>query len=168
MIADLDLNPFSLLTRALTWSLVTMTNGFGTFGVLRSIGAFGLAIVALTVILRTLLFPAFAWQLRTTKRSQSSAAKLAPQMSELRKKYKGQPQKLSAEMSKLHREHGVNPAASAIGCIPMLLQSALIYPLYSAIRDASQTTRHDLGFLWVYGIRFEDRNLIATTDPPVI
>ena len=147
MIAALDLNPFDILISIFSFILATLHSAFSSVGPLRAIGSFGLAIVALTIIMRTLLFPLFAWQLRITKRTQAETAKIQPQLAELRKKYKGQ--KLNEEVQKVYREHNANPMGMMLGCVPMVIQALLIYPLYFAIRSASKNLRTDLGFLWI-------------------
>ncbi len=149
MTADLDLNPFDLLTRAFSFVLEKLQAGFDAVPILHSIGSVGLAIIALTLILRSLLFPIFAWQIRTMRRSQTEMARIQPEMTELKKKYKGQPQKFQAEMQKLYREHGVSPTSSLQGCFPTVIQGIIVWPLYNAIRSLSNGLHTDLGFLWI-------------------
>ncbi len=153
MIADLDLNPFSLLTKGLTFLLEKMSQGFGSVPGLVDIGTFGLAVIALTLILRTFLFPLFAWQLRTTRRSATEMTKIAPLLHEVRKKYKGQPQKMQAEMQKVYREHGISQFSSMQGCFPMVIQAMIIFPLYSSIKGASGALTSGLHFLWIPNIQ---------------
>jgi YidC/Oxa1 family membrane protein insertase len=89
---------FTFLANPFQWVLERLTSAFS--GPLDAIGPFGVAVIVLTIAIRALLFPVFGWQLRTSRRIQSEQRKVAPQLQELRKKYKGQPQKLSAEMNK--------------------------------------------------------------------
>ncbi len=149
MIAALNLNPLDLLTQAFAFSLEKMVLVFEHVWILSAIGAFGLAIIVLTLVLRSILFPVFAWQMRTMRKSQAGMAKLAPELQELRKRYKGQAQKLNQEMQKLYREHGISPTAPMKGCLPMALQSVIIFPLYWAIQNASKNLQGGLGFLWI-------------------
>ena len=74
-----------------------------------------LVVVAVIALLSAVLFPVFNWQLRTSRRIQSEQRKVAPQIQELRKKYKKEPQKLSAEMNKVYREHGISPFSGLTG-----------------------------------------------------
>jgi YidC/Oxa1 family membrane protein insertase len=121
--------------------------------VLADIGAFGIAVIVTTLIIRTFLFPLFAWQLRNSRRMQEQQRKVGPAMAEIRKKYKGQPQKMTEEIQKLYREHNMNPLSGLSGCLPMLVQLPVIYSLYNGIRDAVRTliSAHghaDVHFLW--------------------
>jgi YidC/Oxa1 family membrane protein insertase len=123
------------------------TNGPG-----HAIGAFGLAVIVTTLVIRTLLFPLFTWQLRTSRRIQAEQRKIAPEMTELRKKYKKDPQKLNAEMMKLYKEHNINPLSQLSGCLPILVQWPIIAELYRAISSVQGTLHSDLGFLWISNV----------------
>jgi YidC/Oxa1 family membrane protein insertase len=56
---------------------------------------------------------------------------LAPQMQELRKRYKGDRQKLNEEMMKLYRENGANPLS---GCLPLVAQLPVFFALFGVLR----------------------------------
>jgi membrane protein insertase Oxa1/YidC/SpoIIIJ len=90
---------------------------FSNVPLLASIGAYGLAIVVLTIGIRLILSPLQQFQLVTQRKSMLEQRKLAPEVGELRKKYKKEPQKLQAEMTKLYAEHGINPFAGLVGCL---------------------------------------------------
>ena len=98
--------------------------------VVAAIGAYGVAIIILTVIIRLLLAPLQQFQLVTQRRTMVEQRKLAPEVAELRKKYKKDPQKLNAEMMKLYQEHGVNPLGGLIGCLPLIVQLPILTALY--------------------------------------
>jgi len=102
-------------------------------------GSFGLAIIALTVIVRLVSWPLTRRQLQSTKALQD----MQPKMQELQKKYGKNQQKLQQEMMKLYKEAGVNP----LGCLwPMLIQLPIWIALYQAIMKALATTpEHLLG-----------------------
>jgi YidC/Oxa1 family membrane protein insertase len=144
------MNPFAFLANPFQWILEELTKLFSSVGPIASIGAFGVAVIVLTIAIRAVLFPVFGWQLRTSRRIQSEQRRVAPQLQELRKKYKGQPQKLSAEMNKVYREHGISPFSGLTGCIPALVQMPVLIGLYYSISNA---TKHlnpmDKGFLWI-------------------
>ena len=93
------------------------------------IGNWGWAIVALTLIIRLILFP-------LTYKSMMSMNKLkelAPKMTELREKYKGDPQKLNLHMMELYKKHGANPFA---GCLPIILQIPIFFAIYRVLQNA--------------------------------
>jgi YidC/Oxa1 family membrane protein insertase len=99
--------------------------------------SFGLAIIALTIIVRLILWPLTRRQLDSTKAMQS----MQPKIQELQKKYGKNQQKLQQEMMKLYKEAGINP----MGCLwPMLIQFPIWIALYQAIMKALATTPENL------------------------
>jgi YidC/Oxa1 family membrane protein insertase len=100
-------------------------------------GSFGLAIIALTIIVRLVTWPLNKRQLNSTKALQE----MQPKIQELQKKYGKNQQKLQQEMMKLYKEAGVNP----LGCLwPMLVQFPIWIALYQAIMRALATTPENL------------------------
>jgi YidC/Oxa1 family membrane protein insertase len=99
--------------------------------------SFGLAIIALTIIVRLVTWPLNKRQLNSTKALQE----MQPKIQELQKKYGKNQQKLQQEMMKLYKEAGVNP----LGCLwPMLVQFPIWIALYQAIMRALATTPENL------------------------
>ena len=99
--------------------------------------SFGLAIIALTAVIRLILWPLTKRQLKSTKALQD----MQPKMQELQKKYGKNQQKLQQEMLKLYKEAGVNP----LGCLwPMLIQFPIWIALYQSIMRALATTPENL------------------------
>jgi len=87
---------------------------------------FGLAVIALTVLIRAAMYPLTIKQLKATKAMQSIQNELA----ELQKKYAKDRQKLAQEQLRLYRQSGMNP----LGCVlPMLIQLPVWIALYQAI-----------------------------------
>lgn len=95
-----------------------------------SIGAYGVAIVVLTILIRLLLSPLQQFQLLTQRKTMVEQRKLAPEVAELRKKHKKDPQRLNQEMMKLYQEHGVNPLGGLVGCLPLIVQLPILTALY--------------------------------------
>jgi YidC/Oxa1 family membrane protein insertase len=89
--------------------------------------AWGLSIVILVVLIRICLIPLFVKQVH----AQRKMAQHAPHLQELKKKYKGDKQKLNEETMKFYKENGVNPLA---GCLPMIPQMIVFYALFSVLR----------------------------------
>jgi len=87
---------------------------------------FGLAIIALTIVVRAATVPLTLKQLGATKALQE----LQPKMAELQKKYGRDKAKLAQEQMRLYRESGVSPA----GCMfPMLVQFPIWIALFQSI-----------------------------------
>lgn len=85
-----------------------------------------LAIIALTVIIRLLLFPLTAQQQKSSKAMQE----VQPQLRKLQEKYKNDREALAKAQMDLYREHGINPLA---GCLPLFIQLPILIALYQAI-----------------------------------
>jgi YidC/Oxa1 family membrane protein insertase len=93
--------------------------------------ALGFAIIALTVIIRFLLYPITTQQLKTSKKMQE----LTPHLADLKKKHKDDPKKLQQETMQLYSKHGVNPLA---GCLPTILQMIVLFGLYAVLSEISK------------------------------
>jgi YidC/Oxa1 family membrane protein insertase len=111
----------------------------------------GLAIIAFTIIVKTLLLPLTVKSIRSSKAMQE----LAPKIKELQKKHGGDRQKASAETMALYQAHGVNPMA---GCLPMLIQMPIFFGVYFGIREMSGSGAEEWanGFLWLDSLKDAD------------
>jgi YidC/Oxa1 family membrane protein insertase len=108
----------------------------------------GLAIIALSLLVYLLLYPLTLKQMRSMKEMQA----VQPKVEELRKLYKDNPQKLNKEIMELYRAHKVNPLG---GCLPMLLQMPIFFALYQVlIRSVALKGAH---FLWIKDLSEPDR-----------
>ena len=110
--------------------------------ILETIGAYGMAIIVLTIVIRLILAPLQQFQLVTQRRSMAEQRKLAPQVADLRKKYKKDAQKLNAEMMKLYQEHGVNPLGGLVGCLPLVVQMPILMALYYVFTGFAHSHTH--------------------------
>ncbi len=89
--------------------------------------AWGLSIAVLVMLIRLCLVPLFVKQVN----AQRKMAQHAPQLQELRKKYKNDKQRLQEETMKFYKENGVNPLA---GCLPMIPQMIIFISLFGVLR----------------------------------
>ena len=80
--------------------------------------------------MRLLLVPLFIKQMHATRKMTA----LAPQVAELKKKYKNDKQKLNEETMKLYKENGANPLA---GCLPVVAQLPVFFALFGVLRAIS-------------------------------
>ena len=128
------------------WGLTVLYHTFAGVPGLEWIGAYGLAIIALTVIIKLLLAPLYQLQLSMSRKSMLEQRKLAPEVAKLKKKYKGDPQKLNTATMELYKEHGVNPLGGLAGCLPAVAQFPILTALYWAF---SQYKVEDAHFLFV-------------------
>ena len=102
--------------------------------------AWGLAIILLTITVRTAIWPLHAKSTHTMKRM----AKLQPEMAKLKEKYGDDPNKLNTEMMGLYRKFGINPLG---GCLPMLIQIPIFFGFYRMLQYAVELRGQ--GVLWV-------------------
>ena len=86
------------------------------------------AIVALTIIVRTVLLPLTVRQIH----SMQSLQRHAPEMKAIQQKYKGDRERLNEELMKFYRENNINPAAS---CLPLVAQIPVFISLFFVLRD---------------------------------
>lgn len=88
----------------------------------------GVSIIIVTILVKLVLFP-------LTKKSSLAQLKMQevqPRMQEIQAKYKGNPEKMNAEMAKLYQETGYNPMS---GCLPMLIQIPIIWAMYNLFNN---------------------------------
>jgi len=94
---------------------------------------FGFSIILLTMIIRLALFPLMSAQLKSSKKMQQ----LAPELAEIKSKFKGDSKRQQAETMALYKKYGINPAA---GCVPVVVQLPIIWGLYSVLQTAVKQT----------------------------
>jgi YidC/Oxa1 family membrane protein insertase len=112
--------------------------------IIATIGAYGVAIIVVTILIRLALAPLQQFQLVTQRRTVAEQRKLAPEVALLKKKYGKDAQKLNAEMMKLYQEHGVNPLGGLVGCLPLLVQIPVLTALYWVFRNTHVGSPHFL------------------------
>jgi YidC/Oxa1 family membrane protein insertase len=135
---------WAIFGQSLTWLLNHIYAAVNGNPIADTIGAYGIAIIIVTIIIRLLLAPLQQFQLLNQRKTMAEQRKLAPQVAELRKKFKKEPQKLNAEMMKLYQEHGVNPLGGLIGCLPLIVQLPVLTALYYVFRGAHVEAPHFL------------------------
>ena len=89
-------------------------------------GSYGLAIIALTVIVRLCLWPLGVSQQRSMRAMQI----LQPKMKLIQERYKNDPQTMQRKMMEFYKEHKFNPMS---GCLPLLIQMPIFILLYAAL-----------------------------------
>ena len=116
------------------------------------VGNFGLAILALTVVVKLVFFPlankAYA--------SMAKIKKLQPKQEELKKKYGDDPTKMQQEMMALYQREKINPLA---GCLPILIQIPVFYALYKVLYVTIEM-RHAPFFGWIQDLSARDPTTI--------
>ena len=140
---------WAIFGQSLSWGLTWLYHTFQALGPMDAIGAYGLAIIALTILIKLALSPLYQLQLSLSKKSMQEQRRIAPMLAEVRKKYKSDPQKQQQEMMKLYKEHGVNPLGGLSGCLPSLLQLPILTALYYVFLGNARRNEFPDHFLWV-------------------
>lgn len=104
------------------------------------LGNYGLAIILLTLLIKTVFLPLNVISFRSMKAMQE----LQPEIKALRERVKD-PTQLNQETMSLYKKRGVNPMG---GCLPMVLQIPVFFGLYTALLN-SVDLRHAPFGLWV-------------------
>jgi YidC/Oxa1 family membrane protein insertase len=131
-----DIIPFgaSIFGAINRWVMQPMFQFLATF-----IGSAGLVILALTLVVKLLLYPLTYRMVH----SQAKMAALKPKIDDLRKKFGADQQAMSVETMKMYSEHHVNPLG---GCLPIVLQMPIWFALYRFFPAAIEFRQ--AGFLW--------------------
>ncbi len=115
-------------------------------------GNWGWAIIALTILIRTVLYP-------LTYKGMVSMQKIkdiAPQVKAVQAKYKGDPQRMNAAVMELYKKHGANPLG---GCLPMLLQIPVFFAIYRVLLNAVELQGAEWA-LWIDDLSRMDSTFI--------
>jgi YidC/Oxa1 family membrane protein insertase len=94
--------------------------------------SYGLAIIALTVVIRLALFPLSAGSIRSARRMRIAQPVMQKRQAEIKSRYASNPQKQQEELGKLMKEFG-SPLA---GCLPLLVQMPILFALFATLRGS--------------------------------
>ena len=111
-------------------------------------GNWGWSIIALTIIIRIVLYP-------LTYKGMVSMQKIkeiSPKIKEIQAKYKGEPQRMNAAVMDMYKKHGANPLG---GCLPMLLQIPVFFAIYRVLLNAVELQGADW-ILWLDNLAVHD------------
>ena len=115
-------------------------------------GNVGLSILALTVVIRVILFPLA----NKSFKSMSKMKLLTPKMQDIRDRYKNDKMKMQQEIMSLYKNEKVNPLS---GCLPILIQIPIFFALYKVL-FVTLETRHEPFYGWI--------NDLSAPDPTTI
>jgi len=112
------------------------------------IGNWGWTIVALTILIKLVLYPLSYKGMM----SMQKLKELAPKMKELQAKYKDDKQRQSMAMMELYKKHGANPMG---GCLPLLLQIPVFFAIYRVLINAIELKGAEW-ILWIDDLALKD------------
>jgi len=117
------------------------------------LGNLGLAILALTILFKLLLFP----MATKSYRSMARLKHLQPKIQQIQSVYKNDRTRLSQELMALYKKEKVNPAG---GCLPVLIQAPIFFCLYKVL-FVSIEMRHAPFFGWIHDLSAPDPTSFA-------
>ena len=97
--------------------------------------SYGLAIIALTLVVRFAVFPLSAGQIRNMRKMRIVQPLMKERQEAVKQRYQNDPKKQQEEMAKIMQEFG-NPLA---GCLPLLLQMPILFALFATLRGSPFT-----------------------------
>ncbi|HEX7121898.1 MAG TPA: YidC/Oxa1 family insertase periplasmic-domain containing protein, partial [Gemmatimonadaceae bacterium] len=131
--------PFAVLVmRILLWLRHTFDIGYGWVLVI-----FGVAV-------RLALWPLNQKAMRTSIKMQ----RIQPELQDIQKRYKNDPQKLQTEMMRVYKEHGMSPFSMFSGCLPLLIPMPVLFALFFVFQSTIEF--RGVSFLWLQDISLKD------------
>lgn len=132
---SVDFGIFAFLCKPIHWLLIQLYS---------LVGNWGIAIILLTIILRTLTFPIN----HKSYKNMEGMRRVNEPLQEIKKRYEGNsdPQaqmQMQQEMMELYKKEGVNP----LGCLPTFLQMPIFFALYRTIYGSVELYQADF-FGW--------------------
>ena len=136
--------PFAtIVMRILLWMRATLSLSYGWVLVI-----FGIAV-------RLLLWPLNQKAMRTSMKM----SRLQPELAEIQKRYKADPQRMQSEIMRVYRDHGMSPFSSLSGCLPMLLPMPILFALFFVFQNTIEF--RGVPFLWLSDISLKDPYFIV-------
>jgi len=112
------------------------------------LGNWGLAIIALTIVMRVIMLPFNIMSFRSARAMQ----KIQPQLAAVRERYKNDPMAVNRETMALMKQHNANPLSS---CLPMLLQIPVFFALWKTIGSSIEIYQQPF-FGWITDLSAHD------------
>lgn len=148
---------FPVLTAFMTWLLETIHVVVGNYGV---------AIIILVIIVRSLLHPLAVFQQKSMYRMQDAMGRIQPRLNAVKEKYANDRVRQNQEMMKVYSEENVNPMAPMLGMAPLFIQMPIMISLWTAL-NTDIHLRHAPFFLWIKDLSTPDA-LYTFAEPLVI
>jgi len=105
-------------------------------------GAWGLSIIAITLLIKAATFPITKTQLESSTKMQA----LQPKIKEIQATYQSNPEVMNQKMAEFYQANDLNPLA---GCLPSLAQIPIFIGLYRAVLELAKENKLDESFLWM-------------------
>ncbi|MBU1367239.1 MAG: membrane protein insertase YidC [Candidatus Omnitrophica bacterium] len=119
----------------------------------------GISLILFSTFIYFLLFPFTAKSTKAMKRMQE----LQPEVEEIKKKYKDNPQKLNKETMALYKKYKINPLG---GCLPLFFQFPVFIALYQVLLRFVELK--GASFLWIKDLSLPDRAFTLPSSLPLL
>lgn len=116
---------------------------------------YGWVLLLFGVVVRVAMWPLNQTAMRSSMRMQE----LQPLLSDVQKRYKSDPQRMSAETMRLYKEHGMSPFSPLAGCFPILLSMPVLFALFFVFQSTIEF--RGVPFLWLPDLSVKDSLYIA-------
>ncbi len=150
-----DFGWFYFLTKPIFYVLEFLKNFLGNFG---------LAILALTVIIKIIFFPLA----NKSYQSMGRMKQLQPEIEKIRERYADDKMKMNEKVMEIYKKEKVNPMA---GCLPMIIQIPVFFALYKVL-FVSIEMRQAPFYGWIHDLSAPDPTTVFNLfglipwDPP--
>jgi len=134
-----DYGWFWFISQPLLWLLIHIEQIVGNWGV---------AIILLTVLVKTLFF----YPSHISYRSMAHMRRVTPELTRIREEYKNDRQKQSQEMLALYKKEKINPLG---GCLPILIQMPVFIALYWVLLESVELRQAPF-MLWITDLSVKD------------
>ena len=112
--------------------------------------SYGWVLIIFGVAVRLLLWPLNQSAMRSSLKMQ----RIQPELAEVQKKYKNEPEKQREALVKLYQEHGMSPFSPIMGCLPMLLPMPVLFALFFVFQNTIEF--RGVSFLWLPDLSLAD------------
>jgi len=112
------------------------------------LGNFGLAIIALTVIVKAVMFPLA----NKSYASMNKLKELQPRIKDLQERYKDNPQEMQKALIAIYQKEKISPLG---GCLPLIVQMPVFFALYKVL-FVSLEMRHQPFVGWIKDLSAAD------------
>lgn len=117
---------------------------------------YGIAIIILVIIIRTVLHPLSRFQQKSMFRMQDAMTRIQPKLAAIKERHANDKTKMNQEMMKLWAEENVNPAAGLVAFIPLFLQMPILVALWTAMNTEIQLRNAPFDGWWIVDLSSPD------------
>jgi YidC/Oxa1 family membrane protein insertase len=112
--------------------------------------SYGWVLIIFGIAVRLLLWPLNQSAMRSSLKMQ----RIQPELAEVQKRYKNEPEKQREALVKLYQQHGMSPFSPIMGCLPMLLPMPVLFALFFVFQNTIEF--RGVSFLWLPDLSLRD------------